>query len=659
MDQKKRIKIYDFRRPDKFSRDQIRTVEIMHESFSRLAAADLSMRLAAVVSLHVASVDQLTYEEFIRSIPNPTSIGVIYMDPLRGSAVLEIDPVVANTCIDRLCGTRPDQLSVRQAREHTELEAGIMGWLYDRLMGHLRSAWTPILDLKPSLLDIVNVPAFAQVAPPNEMVILVTFETVIDGFEGMINLMLPYLTIEPILNRLSPAWGYSIVNLKDGQPATRPDGPAFRGQDARLDMELVADARPLSLAALASLKPGDLIPVDGLDQDQIWLQSADPAAPRPAKLLGLPLTPSRPARRHLALSAAGPARQRLQAWKVRPSGAPDPAASRILAPRHLADLPGADQATGQAVEQLGQRLEAVLRDLGQRLGEVQSRQDALADQLLYGSTGQAGNPDQAAAEDLLEAAPAGRPAISRVPGTPNPAASRPGSLATQAFTWVQPANAPALGLILQAQRTAIQALILSRLPETVAAAVLDGLPDPAKPPVIQTLVGIGPAQPDILALLDRSLASRLLASDTSQLEAPADSLKKAVSILNLVSRRTEKIVVEALEQAAPAVSEDIKRLMFVFEDICLLDPKSLRAVLAEVSLDDLALALKAARPETVSLVWNHLAPERTRQTKAILDNLGKVRLSDVEQAEQRVVECIRVLESQGRIQVLHPDEPVV
>ena len=100
----RRIKIYDFRRPDKFSKEQIRTVSNMHETFARLTTTSLSAQLRTLVHVHVASVDQLTYEEFIRSIPTPTTLAVINMDPLKGNAVLEIAPEITFIIIDRLFG---------------------------------------------------------------------------------------------------------------------------------------------------------------------------------------------------------------------------------------------------------------------------------------------------------------------------------------------------------------------------------------------------------------------------------------------------------------------------------------------------------------------------------------------------------------------------
>jgi len=97
--EQRKVKIYDFKRPDKFSKDQIRTLQMMHETFARLTTTSLSAQLRTLVHVHVASVDQLTYEEFIRSIPSPTTLAVINMDPLKGSSVLEIDPSITFTIL--------------------------------------------------------------------------------------------------------------------------------------------------------------------------------------------------------------------------------------------------------------------------------------------------------------------------------------------------------------------------------------------------------------------------------------------------------------------------------------------------------------------------------------------------------------------------------
>jgi len=207
--EQRKVKIYDFRRPDKFSKDQIRTLQMMHETFARLTTTALSAQLRALVSVHVASVDQLTYEEFIRSIPNPTTLAVINMDPLKGSAVLEIDPSITFTIIDKLFGGRGEQTKI--SRELTDIEQSVMEGIIVRILGNLREAWSNVIDLRPRLGNIETNPQFAQIVPPNDMVVLITLETKIGEVEGMTNLCIPYITIEPVISKLSAQYWYSSI----------------------------------------------------------------------------------------------------------------------------------------------------------------------------------------------------------------------------------------------------------------------------------------------------------------------------------------------------------------------------------------------------------------------------------------------------------------
>ena len=205
----KKVKIYDFRRPDKFSKDQIRTLQMMHETFARLTTTALSAQLRALVGVHVGSVDQLTYEEFIRSIPNPTMIAVINMDPLRGSAILEVDPSVTFTIIDRLFGG-PGEPS-RITRELSDIEMSVMESIVVRMLGNLRESWSTVVGLRPRLGNIETNPQFAQIVPPSDMVVLITLETKVGDIEGMANLCIPYITIEPIISKLSAQYWYSSI----------------------------------------------------------------------------------------------------------------------------------------------------------------------------------------------------------------------------------------------------------------------------------------------------------------------------------------------------------------------------------------------------------------------------------------------------------------
>jgi len=207
--EQRKVKIYDFRRPDKFSKDQIRTLQMMHETFARLTTTALSAQLRALVGVHVASVDQLTYEEFVRSIPNPTTMAVINMDPLKGSAVLEIDPSITFTIIDKLFGGTGE--SSRISRDLTDIELSVMEGIIVRILGNLRESWSNVIDLRPRLGNIETNPQFAQIVPPNDMVVLITLETKVGDVEGMTNLCIPYITIEPIISKLSAQYWYSSI----------------------------------------------------------------------------------------------------------------------------------------------------------------------------------------------------------------------------------------------------------------------------------------------------------------------------------------------------------------------------------------------------------------------------------------------------------------
>jgi flagellar motor switch protein FliM len=258
-DQRK-IKIYDFKRPDKFSKDQIRTVSIMHETFARLTTTSLSAQLRSLVHVHVASVDQLTYEEFIRSIPNPTTLAVVDMDPLKGSAILEIDPAITFSVIDRLFGGQGE--GAKFSRELTDIEQSVMEGIIVRVLGNLRESWSTVIDLRPRLGGIEVNPQFAGIVPPSEMVVLVTLETKVGEVEGMMNLCIPYLTIEPIISKLSAQYWYSSVR----RGTTTENLNILRDRLATVAVTLIAEVGNMDITVrdVLALRAGDIIRLDSV-----------------------------------------------------------------------------------------------------------------------------------------------------------------------------------------------------------------------------------------------------------------------------------------------------------------------------------------------------------------------------------------------------------
>lgn len=200
----RKIKLYDFKRPDKFSKDQIRTLYMLHENFARLLNTYLSAHLRTMVQVSVASVDQLTYEEFIRSMPNPSVISVFEMRPLSGNALMEINPSIVFSIIDRLfggVGTPP-----AKPRELTDIEQSIVARIVNKALESLSEAWRQVVNVEPRLEVIESNPQFTQIVPPNDMVVIITLQTRIAQTEGFINLCIPYLVLEPIMPKLTTSF---------------------------------------------------------------------------------------------------------------------------------------------------------------------------------------------------------------------------------------------------------------------------------------------------------------------------------------------------------------------------------------------------------------------------------------------------------------------
>ncbi len=252
----RKIKIYDFKRPDKVSKEQLRTVSNMHETFARLTTTSLSAQLRSLVHVHVASVDELTYEEFIRSIPSPTTLAIVNMDPLKGNAVLEIDPAITFCMIDRLFGGR-GLVSSNKNRDLTDIEQSVMEGIIVRILANMREAWAQVLDLRPRLGQIETNPQFAQIVPPSEMVVLITLETKVGDEEGMMNFCIPYLTLEPIVSKLSSQFWFSSVR----RSSTTQYLGTLKEKLSTVDMEVVAEVGSINLSVrdVLALKVGDVV----------------------------------------------------------------------------------------------------------------------------------------------------------------------------------------------------------------------------------------------------------------------------------------------------------------------------------------------------------------------------------------------------------------
>ena len=210
----KKVKVYDFKRPDKFSKDQIRTLYMLHESFARLLNTYLSTHLRTLVNVDVASVEQLTYQEFVQSVANPSVISILGVPPLKGNIVLEFGTEIAFAYIDRVFGG--DGTTTVKTRVLTEIEDAVMRRFVNAAMTHFKEAWSNVTPINPFLETTESNPQFTQIVPPSDMVVIVTIQIRIGEIEGMMNICIPYLVLEPIMSKLTTTfWVASSISRSD------------------------------------------------------------------------------------------------------------------------------------------------------------------------------------------------------------------------------------------------------------------------------------------------------------------------------------------------------------------------------------------------------------------------------------------------------------
>jgi flagellar motor switch protein FliG len=225
------------------------------------------------------------------------------------------------------------------------------------------------------------------------------------------------------------------------------------------------------------------------------------------------------------------------------------------------------------------------------------------------------------------------------------------------FNFIGIADCEALASFITQEHPQLIALVVSYLEPGLAACVLGRLPDELQTDVAGRICTMERISPEVLREVERVLEKRL-STYSAEKSTAAGGVDSIVEILNVVPRSVEKNIIESMEKSDPGMAEEIKKRMFVFEDITLLEKKAVAAVLKETPPDDLVLALKAVDPKVRAYVWDCMAPDETLSLKARLESLGRTRLSEVELAQQRIVEIIRRMEAEGRIMVARADETI-
>ncbi|HVX64525.1 MAG TPA: flagellar motor switch protein FliM [Pirellulales bacterium] len=247
---------YDFKRPERVGKDQMRALQTLHEGFGRNFGAALSALLRSIVEMKLTSVDQLTYSEFVFSLENPTCFNLLKAEPLEGNLILDINPSILYPIIDRLLGGGRETSALAR-RPLTEIELRLVRRITDLFLEELHRAWENVIDLDLAVIRVESNPQLVQIVPPNEVVVLISFELTVGDVRGMMNLCVPFNSIERISGKLSSnswvTYGRRQATAESMQQISGNLQGSLLGMVVRL-----ADTR-ISTKELVGLRVGDII----------------------------------------------------------------------------------------------------------------------------------------------------------------------------------------------------------------------------------------------------------------------------------------------------------------------------------------------------------------------------------------------------------------
>lgn len=264
----RKVRVYDFKRALRFSKDQIRSLTRIHENFARLLTTYFSAQLRTYVQINVASVDQIPFEEFISSIPNMTLINIFDVSPLEGNILMEVNPNVAYSMLERLMGGFGS--SSGKVDNMTEIETKILTNLFERSFDSLREAWSGLIEIDPYLAEMEVNPQFLQMISPNETVVVISFNIVIGESSGMINMCIPHIALEPIIPNLSVSY-WMQTNKKEPTPE---QSILLERRIKKATLPVVADLGKgeISIEDFLYLQMGDVISLDTKIEDPLVIR---------------------------------------------------------------------------------------------------------------------------------------------------------------------------------------------------------------------------------------------------------------------------------------------------------------------------------------------------------------------------------------------------
>lgn len=256
-EEKQKVKLYDFKSPNKFSKEHIRTLELIHENYARIISTYLGAQMRTSVKIKIETIQQITYEEFIRSIPNPTVLTIFKMFPLEGSILFETNPDFVYQIIDVLLGGSGTRRA--KFKELTDIDKNIIRRINEGMISNLKLAWEDVLEVEPDIIGLETNPALNQTLAPNESVALLTFSVEMSKNHTLINICIPYLSVEKIIDKLEVQYWFKD---RSGSAEESRDKVEKQLNEVNVNLTGLLGNTNISVEDFLRLSVGDVITLD-------------------------------------------------------------------------------------------------------------------------------------------------------------------------------------------------------------------------------------------------------------------------------------------------------------------------------------------------------------------------------------------------------------
>ncbi len=254
----KQVRNYDFARPAKFSKEHLRTLEIIYEHYGRLLSTNLPLYLRKNVQISVVSSETVVFSEFSNALSNPVILGIVNFSPLQGSIIIELAPNLGFSMIDRMLGGQG--IPIEKGREFSEIEMAILEKIITLCMQLMKEPWKNVIDINPFLDRIETNPQFAQIISPNDMIAIVTLNVKIGDVEGFMNICLPYFTVETVMDKLNTKFWFSTMKESNDEDYSQYVENMIRR--VKVPVKAVLGKSAITVNDFANLQCGDIIKMD-------------------------------------------------------------------------------------------------------------------------------------------------------------------------------------------------------------------------------------------------------------------------------------------------------------------------------------------------------------------------------------------------------------